>query len=358
MPKKSVADFGVEYWQILDVNGNVDKKLMPRLSPDQIKELYELMLLTRIFDEKAFHLQRQGRIGTYLPVKGQEASQVGTAYTLDKNDWVLPSGRDIGVCIARNLPLHMILQYRGGDERGVQIPEGLNIFPFTIPSSTHIPHCTGVAWASKLLKQKSVVMGYFGDGATSRGDFHEGLNFAGVYKVPVVFVCENNGYAISLPRARQTAAETIAQRAFAYGFEGIQVDGNDVFATYSAAEYAVKKARNGKGPTLIECITYRMGDHSTADDASRYRSQKEVAKWAKRDPIDRLEKYMRKNKLLNDKNKKTIMERIKDRVEKAVEEYEKIPPPQPEDMFRYTYAEIPEKLQEQMRELMETPERV
>jgi pyruvate dehydrogenase E1 component alpha subunit len=353
MPKKAVANFKVEYWQILSQEGSIDKRLMPELPPAQIRELYELMLLTRVFDEKAFHLQRQGRIGTYLPVRGQEASQVGTAYALGKKDWILPSGRDIGVCLTRRLPLHMILQYRGGDERGVQIPEGLNIFPFTIPSSTHIPHCTGVAWASKLLKQKSVVMGYFGDGASSRGDFHEGLNFAGVYKVPVVFVCENNGWAISLPRARQTAAETLAQRAFGYGFEGIQVDGNDVFAVYAVARYAVEKARKGKGPTLIECVTYRMADHSTADDASRYRSQKEVAQWAKRDPIDRLEKYMRKNRLLNDKGKQTIMEGVRQRVEKTVEEYEKVAPPQPEDVFKYTYAEMPEKLQEQMRELTE-----
>ncbi|HHT9120820.1 MAG TPA: pyruvate dehydrogenase (acetyl-transferring) E1 component subunit alpha [Candidatus Hypogeohydataceae bacterium YC41] len=351
MPKKIVANFNVEYWQVLSPDGNVDKKLMPELSPDEIKELYELMLLARTFDDKAFHLQRQGRIGTYLPVKGQEASQVGTAYALDKNDWILPSGRDIAACITRKLPIHMILLYRGGDARGAQIPEGLNIFPFTIPSSTHITHCTGVAWASKLLKQKAVVMGYFGDGASSRGDFHEGLNFAGVYKVPVVFVCENNGYAISLPREKQTAAETIAQRAFSYGFEGIQVDGNDVFAAYAAAKYAVEKARKGKGPTLIECVTYRMGDHSTADDATRYRSQEEVAQWAKRDPIETLEKYMRKNKLLDEKSKKTLFENIKAKVEEAVTVYEKIPPPQPEDMFKYTYAQMPEKLKEQMEEL-------
>jgi pyruvate dehydrogenase E1 component alpha subunit len=353
MPKKILGTFKAEYLQVLDTNGNADKGLMPRLNRDQIKELYELMVLTRTFDDKAFHLQRQGRLGTYLQVRGQEATQVGSAYALGKKDWIFPSGRDIGALITRNHPMHMLLQYRGGDERGVKTPEGLNNFSITIPVSTQIPHTTGAAWASKMLRQKVVTMVYFGDGATSRADFHEGLNFAGVFQVPAVFVCENNGWAISLPRAKQTASETLAQKAIGYGFEGLQVDGNDVFAVYRAAKYAVEKARKGKGPTLIECVTYRLADHSTSDDASKYRSKEEVEEWQKKDPIDRLEKYMRKNKILTDKYKEAVIQKSKERVEKAVEDYERIAPPQPEDLFKYTYAQLTDQLEEQMKELRE-----
>ncbi|MFQ5863413.1 MAG: pyruvate dehydrogenase (acetyl-transferring) E1 component subunit alpha [Candidatus Brocadiales bacterium] len=352
MPRKTPRTFEVEYLQVLDTGGNAEKGLMPGLNHDQIKELYEFMVLIRTFDDKAFSLQRQGRLGTYLQVRGQEASQVGAAYALRKEDWIFPSGRDVGVLITRNHPLHMLLQYRGGDERGVRAPEGLNNFPITVPVSTQIPICTGAAWASKMRRERAVHMVVFGDGATSRADFHEGLNFAGIFKVPAVFVCENNGYAISLPRARQTAAETLAQKAFGYGFEGIQVDGNDVFAVYSAASRAVEKARKGGGPTLIECITYRIAGHSTSDDDSRYRSRQEVKEWQKKDPLDRLEKYMRKNKIFTDEYKQSIIQKSKKRVEKAVEDYEKVPPPKPVDFFANTYAKPTDQLKEQMKELI------
>ncbi|HHT9120819.1 MAG TPA: pyruvate dehydrogenase (acetyl-transferring) E1 component subunit alpha [Candidatus Hypogeohydataceae bacterium YC41] len=351
MPRKLVTNFKVEYLQVLDNSGNADEELMPRLSSEQIKELYELMVLVRVFDDKAYNLQRQGRLGTYLQVKGQEASQIGSAYALDKKDWIFPSYRESGALITRNHPMYMLLLYWSGDSRGLESPEGLNNFPITITVGTQIPQGTGVAWASKILKEKVVTMIYFGEGATSKGDFHEGLNFAGVFQVPAVFICQNNGFAISLPREKQTASETIAQKAIGYGIKGIQVDGNDVFAVYKAAKEAVDKARKGKGPTLIECITYRLGDHSTADDSSKYRPKEEVLEWQKKDPIGRLERYMLKNKLLNDKNKKVITEKSTEKVEKAVEEYEKVAPPQPEDMFKYTYAQMPDKLQEQMKDL-------
>jgi pyruvate dehydrogenase E1 component alpha subunit len=351
MPEKTIKSFNVGYLQVLDDEGHADKGLMPRLSPGQIKELYELMVLIRAFDDKAFKLQRQGRLGTYLQVKGQEASEVGAAYALKKGDWIFPSGRDVGVLITRGHPMHMLLQYRGGDERGMKAPEGLDNFPITIPVSTHIPICTGAAWASKMRREDVVHMAFFGDGATSRADFHEGLNFAGIFKVPAVFVCENNGYAISLPRARQTAAETLAQKAFAYGFEGIQVDGNDIFAVYSAASRAVAKARKGDGPTLIECVTYRIEGHSTSDDDSRYRTRQEVEEWRKKDPIGRLEKYMKKNKILTDEYKQSVTQKTRDMVEKAVEDYEKVPPPEAADFFANTYAQPTEQLKEQMKEL-------
>ncbi len=351
MPAETIKSFKIEYLQVLDNDGNADKDLMPKLSHRQIKELYELMVLIRDFDDKAFKLQRQGRLGTYLQVKGQEASQVGAAYALKKEDWIFPSGRDVGALITRNHPMHMLLQYRGGDERGVKAPVGLNNFPITIPVSTQMPICTGAAWASKMRKEKVVHMAFFGDGATSRADFHEGLNFAGIFKVPAVFVCENNGYAISLPRARQTATKTLAQKAFAYGFEGMQVDGNDVFAVYSASHRSVEKARKGEGPTLIECITYRVAGHSTSDDDLRYRTKQEIEEWKKKDPIDRLEKYMKKNNILTNEYKQSVIQKTKDLVEKAVKDYEKVPPPEPADFFTNTYEQPTEQLKAQMKEL-------
>ncbi|MFQ5863412.1 MAG: pyruvate dehydrogenase (acetyl-transferring) E1 component subunit alpha [Candidatus Brocadiales bacterium] len=351
MPRKPIKNFRVEYLRVLDNSGNVDKALMPRLGRDQIKELYELMVLIRTFDDKAFSLQRQGRLGTYLQVRGQEASQVGAAYALRKEDWIFPTYRESGALITRKHPMHMLLQYWGGDEGGLKSPEGLNNFPIAITVGAHIPHGTGVAWASKMLKEKVVTMTYFGDGATSKGDFHEGLNFAGIFQMPAVFICQNNGFAISLPRGKQTSSETLAQKAIGYGFNGIQVDGNDIFAVYKAAKEAVDRARKGKGPTLIECITYRLADHSTSDNSSRYRPKKEVGEWQKKDPIDRLEKYMRKNRILTNKYKQSVIQQSKDRVEKAVEDYAKVPPPEPVDFFKNTYIQPTCQLEEQMEEL-------
>jgi len=276
MVKKVVASFEVEYLQVMDENGKVDEKLMPDLSTKQIKEIYELIILMRTFDDKSFSLQRQGRIGTYIQFKGQEASQLGSAYALEDKDWMFPMYRSAGALIVRKHPMHMILQYDGGDIRGIKSAENINNFPIAIPVGTQSPHAVGCAWASKLKNEKVVSLAYTGEGGTSRGDFHDALNFAGVNKVPCVIVVENNQYAISVPRKRQTAAETFAQKAIAYGIKGIQVDGNDVFAVYKATKVAVNNARAGNGPTLIENVTYRMGDHSTSDDANKYRSQEDV----------------------------------------------------------------------------------
>ena len=267
MPKKTVQSFSVEWLQILDENGNCDEALRPPLSHEDINKLYEWMVLARVFDEKAFKLQREGRLGTYASILGQEAAQVGSAFALRPNDWMFPSFREPGASFVRGLPMRMILQYWAGDERGSLIPEELNDFPITIPVGTQIPIAVGAAWAAKLKADQIVVLCYMGDGATSKGDFHEGLNFAGVFTVPVVFVCQNNQWAISVPLKRQTAAKTLAQKAIAYGLPGVQVDGNDIFAVYRATHEAVNRARDGRGPTLVECVTYRLGDHTTADDA-------------------------------------------------------------------------------------------
>ena len=351
MVKKVLKEFNVEYLQILDENGSCDEALMPKLSNDEIKKIYEMLVLTRVFDQKAFNMQRQGRLGTYIQFKGQEACQVGSAMALEDKDFIFPMYRNSALLIARKHPLVQVFQYWGGDERGSISPQNVNNFPIAIPVGTQTVHAAGAAFAAKLQGKKQVSAVYFGDGATSKGDFHEAMNFAGVFQVPAVFICENNQYAISFPRAKQTHSETIAQKAIAYGIEGIQVDGMDVFAVYKAAKDAVDKARSGKGPTLIECYTYRMADHSTSDDASKYRTKEELELWAKKDPIERLEKYMRKKGLLDDAYKNNVLTKSQEAVEKAVTEFEKLPPPDPKDIFKYVFAEMTQQQKEEMEDI-------
>ena len=351
MVKKVLKEFKVEYLQVLDENGSCDEALMPKLSNDEIKNLYEMLVLTRVFDQKAFNMQRQGRLGTYIQFKGQEACQVGSAMALEDKDFIFPMYRNSALLIARKHPLVQVFQYWGGDERGSISPQNVNNFPIAIPVGTQTVHAAGAAFAAKLQGKKQVSAVYFGDGATSKGDFHEAMNFAGVFQVPAVFICENNQYAISVPRAKQTHSETIAQKAIAYGIEGIQVDGMDVFAVYKAAKDAVDKARSGKGPTLIECYTYRMADHSTSDDASKYRTKEELELWAKKDPIERLEKYMRKKGLLDDAYKNNVLTKSQEAIEKAVTEFEKLPPPDPKDIFKYVFAEMTQQQKEEMEDI-------
>jgi len=351
MVRKIIKTIEVEYIQVMDEDGTVDQSLMPNLSDSQIKALYEKMMLCRAFDDKGFNMQRQGRIGTFIQFKGQEAAQVGAASVLEDKDWMFPMYRSGAALITRKYPIHQLYLYYGGDERGLKTPEGQNNFVVSIPVGTQIPHATGTALASKLMKDGKVSMVYFGEGGTSKGDFHEGLNIAGVFQAPVVFVCENNQFAISVPRKNQTHAETIAQKSFAYGIKGIQVDGNDIFAVYKVAKEAVDNARAGKGPTLIECYTYRMADHSTSDDAKKYRSQQECDDWAKKDPISRLEKYMRAKGLLTDAYKAEIEQKSKETIEKEVEIYEKFPAPNAEDIAMYTFKEPSADLKEQIEQL-------
>jgi len=351
MPKRVLKEFKTEYLQILDEQGNCDALLMPNLSNEQIKRIYEMLVLIRVFDQKAFNMQRQGRLGTYIQFKGQEACQVGGAFALKDDDFIFPMYRNSGLLIARKHPIVQVLQYWNGDERGLKSPPNVNNFPISIPVGTQEVHAVGAAWAAKLKGTKQVAVTYFGEGATSKGDFHEAMNFAGVYALPVVFVCENNQYAISVPRKSQTRAETIAQKAIAYGFEGVQVDGMDIFAVYKAVSEAVEKARQGKGPTLIECFTYRMCDHSTSDDASRYRPKEELEEWAKKEPIERLEKFMRKKGLLDDAYKENVLNKSKEIIEKSVTEFEKLQPPEPKDIFRYVFAEMTRQQKEEMEEM-------
>ncbi len=347
MPRKTIAEFKIDWLQIMDEKGNVDKKLMPKIKKDKILKMYKAMITARRFDEKLLALQRQGRIGTFAQVKGQEA-QVGAAACLNKDDWLIPSFRELAASVYLGLPLRNIVLVWGGDERGNFSEACPHHLPMAIPVGSQIPHAMGIAWGMKLKKKKTISLCFFGDGATSEGDFHEALNFANVFKVPAVFICQNNQYAISVPVSKQTAAKTLAQKAIDAGMEGIQVDGNDVFAVYSATQHAVQKARAGKGPTLIEMFTYRMADHTTADDATKYRSAKEVKKWAKKDPIDRLRKYLLREKLWSKKDEEKMRKEIEKYIENEVAQAEKMPPPALDDIFQYMYKEMTPQQKEQL----------
>lgn len=311
------------------------------------------MLLARRFDERLLQLQRQGRIGTFAPIQGQEASQIGAAAVLRDDDWMVPSFRETGAAIWRGIPLGGILLYNAGYNEGGAISDKQFTLPIAIPVGSQIPHAAGIGYALKHQKSDNIAMAFFGDGATSEGDFHEALNFASVFETPNVFVCQNNQWAISIPRKRQTRSKTLAQKALAYEMPGLQVDGNDVLAVYVAAAEAADRARSGEGPTLIECVTYRMSVHTTADDPSRYRDDKEVEEWRKRDPIDRFQRYLKDRKLLSDGDIHDLEEEIEKRIDDAwkacAEQMDEIG--DPADMFDHVYAEMPQHLREQRKSL-------
>src|SRR3989344_4051092 len=347
MMEKVLAKFDVAYLQILDEYGRCDEKLKPKLDDEILKKMYESLVLTRAFDDKALKLQRQGRLGTYAPMRGQEACQIGSAFALQKDDWVFPAFRENGIFMIRGVPAHMLYQYWAGDERGMQIPKGINIMPVSITVGAHLPHAVGAAMAFKHQGLKSAAVVDFGDGATSEGDFHEALNFAGVFKAPCIFICQNNQWAISLPVKEQTASQTIAQKAIAYGIAGIQVDGNDVFAVYKATMDAVARARNGLGATLIECFTYRLADHTTSDDAKKYRSEDEVRSWELKDPILRFEKYLVSKKVINPVIIGKVKAEAEQQIERAVKRAESAKPQPPTEMFDYLYSDMTDEMKEQ-----------
>lgn len=347
--KKIILDGSIEALAILDENGGVDNKLEPEIDAETLIKLFHAMLLGRRFDERLLQLQRQGRIGTFPPISGQEASQVGAAAALRAEDWLVPSFRETAAELWRGRTLENIVIANNGLNEGGMMPDGSRDFPISIPVASQIPHAVGLAWAAKYRRTEEIVMVFFGDGATSEGDFHEAMNFAAVFQVPLVFVCQNNQWAISIPLSRQTHTKTLAQKALAYGIPGIQVDGNDILAVYSAAENAVQRARSGEGPTFIECVTYRLLMHTTADDPKRYRSREEEAQWQKRDPIQRFETYLLNKGILTRSTIDDLQSRIAEDIQSAVNRAEEqmTSMGDPLEMFDHLYEMLPPYLEKQ-----------
>jgi len=341
-------------FQILKPDGTLQTGLKPPIDDKQTLALYQKMVFIRTADQRGLLLQRQGRFGTYAPIWGQEACQVGSGYVLQKGDWVFPAFREIGITLMMGIPLKNFFVYWMGNEMGSRAPKEINLVPVSIPVGTHIPHAVGTAWAAKIKGDKIVTMSFFGDGATSKGDFHEAMNFAGVFKIPTIFFCQNNQFAISVPRSRQTASATIAQKAIAYGFDGIQVDGNDLFAVITIAKEAVGKARSGGGPTLIEGVTFRVGPHTTADDPTKYRDNEEIERWKPLDPMVRLRSYLKGKGLWSEEVENRMTEEAQKEIDQAVKDAESFPAPKPEEIFEYVFAEMTPQLKEQLEYLKST----
>ncbi|MBS3804518.1 MAG: pyruvate dehydrogenase (acetyl-transferring) E1 component subunit alpha [Oleiphilaceae bacterium] len=359
MPRKKIKlDHQIENLSILNEKGKLDKDLVPEIDDKTLLRMHRTMVLSRRFDEHQLRWQRQGRIGTFAPAKGQEASQVGSIAAIEPSDWMVPSFRETTAAIWRGTPLTGLLLYNAGYNEGGRIPDDQNDLPIAIPVASQISHAVGIAYAMKCRGEKHLAMTYFGDGATSEGDFHEGLNLAQVYNTPTVFICQNNQWAISTPREIQTRTKTLAQKALAYGMPGLQVDGNDLLAVYAATREAADRARKGDGPTLIECVTYRIEVHTTADDPSKYRSEEEVEAWKKRDPIVRFERYLKTKKLLSDDDIEGIDEEVIKEVKGAWKEAEDQMKQlgDPVDMFDHLYAERPPYLEEQRQDMKQSLE--
>jgi len=347
------AEFKIHYSQLLNHKGELLGDLPAFASdPDALIELYRMMVLNRTFDSKAIALQRTGKMGTYASTLGQEAVAVAIGHAMLPEDVLLPMYREYGAQLQRGVSMTELFLYWGGDERGMGFLNQSEDFPITVPIATQIPQAAGVAKAFQIRKQSRVAVTVIGDGGTSKGDFYEGLNLAGVWQLPMVVIVNNNQWAISVPRKIQTAVRTFAQKAIAAGVPGEQVDGNDVIAMRDRVGKAIERARNGGGPTVIEALTYRMGDHTTADDATRYRPASEVEAQKKLDPITRVHKYLMDHHGWTEERETSLLSESSAKVEKAVEEYLATPAMPPESMFDYLYETLPKAYQWQRDELV------
>jgi pyruvate dehydrogenase E1 component alpha subunit/2-oxoisovalerate dehydrogenase E1 component alpha subunit len=342
----------------------VEKIHTPPLPREMLLRLYREMVRLRTVDERMMTLQRQGRVGFYGACTGQEAATLASAIAFDTNDWIFPALREGGAMLLRGFPLvpylSQVFGNTGDETKGRQMPshmasKSVNQVSWSSCIATQLPQAVGAAMAARIKGDRTVIAAYLGDGATSEGDFHVALNFAGVFKAPVVFICQNNHWAISVPTSRQTASESIAVKAVAYGFPGVKVDGNDALAVYSAVKEAVERARSGGGPSLIECETYRIGAHSSSDDPTRYRDEREVEQWKKRDPLDLLRGRLQAWGLWSAREEDELRARMLEEVNAAIAEAEKKPDPPRESLFDDVYAVMPWSLREQREELLASP---
>ncbi|WP_067621224.1 pyruvate dehydrogenase (acetyl-transferring) E1 component subunit alpha [Alicyclobacillus acidiphilus] len=353
MLSTSAAQFEVPYVQVLDENGNVtNPDRVPSLNDEQLRDLMKRMVFTRIWDQRAIKLARQGRLGFYAPVAGQEASMIGSEFATNKDDFLLPGYRDIPQCYFHGYPLHQLFLYSRGHQLGGKVPDDVHCMIPQIIIGAQIVQTPGVALAFKLRGEKRVAVTYTGDGGTSQGDFYEGMNFAGAMKLPAVFFVQNNQYAISVPRELQTAAQTLAQKAVAAGIPGVQVDGMDILAVYSVMREAVDRARAGEGPTMIEAITFRYGPHTmSGDDPTRYRTQETQEAWEKRDPLIRFRNYLVSKGLWSEQEEQAYIEEAKETINAALkqaDETEKMTVPQLIDSM---FAEPTQELLRQRAEI-------
>ncbi|WP_332632259.1 pyruvate dehydrogenase (acetyl-transferring) E1 component subunit alpha [Halalkalibacter flavus] len=341
-----------ETFQILNEEGEVvNEAAMPNLSDDQLQEMMRRMVYTRIWDQRAISLNRQGRLGFYAPVAGQEASMLGSQFALDKDDWILPGYRDIPQIVFHGLPLHQAFLWSRGHFAGSQFPDGLNVLFPQIIIGAQIIQTAGVALGLKRKNKNNIAITYTGDGGASQGDFYEGMNFAGAYNAPAVFIVQNNRFAISVPVEKQSAAKTIAQKAVAAGIEGIQVDGMDILAVYAATKDARDRALAGDGPSLIETMTYRYGPHTMAgDDPTRYRSSDLDDEWTKKDPLVRFRKFLEAKGLWTEEKENEIVEQAKEDIKAAMKEADAAPKQKVTDLIGFMFEDLPYNLREQMEE--------
>jgi pyruvate dehydrogenase E1 component alpha subunit len=350
MPSDVIARFNVSYLQILDENGKVDKELEPKLSKEKLLEMYRVMLTARRLDERLLKLQRQGRLGT-LPISiGQEAASGASALAMNEEDWFVSSYREVAGRIALGEELHQPMMIFGGFEEGNVTSTAPRLLPPSVVLGSQIPVAVGIAYAAKLRGESAAALCFNGDGATSEGDWHEGVNFASVWKAPVVFIVQNNHWAISTPLSKQMNNKTIAQRGIAYEIPSMQVDGNDALAVYTAVKMALERARKGDGPTLIEALTYRMMMHTTADDPKKYRSEEETEAWKNRGPIARFKIYLEGKKLWDDKKNEALESEIQKQIDDAVKHFESYSDFDLDENFNHQFGAPVETLEEQRAE--------
>jgi len=338
-------------FQIIDDKGKViNKAMMPAVSDEKLLKAYKDMLFARTADLQIVSYQRQGRIYTYPPNYGQEAISGAVGAIIGENDWLVPAFREMGAMLAKGVTLKELFLYFMGYEDGSKFQNAKKTLPISVPIASQLLHAAGIGYEIKYNKKDEVVFAFVGDGGTSEGDFHEAINFAGVWKVPVIFIIQNNQYGISTPTRMQTASESLAIKAVAYGVKGIKVDGNDYFAMYKAVEESVKACKNGEGPVLIEAVTYRKGAHTTSDDPTKYRTKEEEQQWESKDPLRRLKLYLEAKKLWSEKEEEKILPQYKEEVDRQFIEAENYGPYPKEDVFKFLYAEMPDDLKEQEKE--------